>query len=487
MADIERRAISALKWATAAKLVAQTVSWAGTLVIVRLLTPEDYGVMAKVAVVCSIASAIAELGLEAAIVRWADIARDDLRRIYGVSLLFAAAITLLIAASAPLLAQLFHEPRLAWPVACASLQILIGAIAIVPAGMWARELTFRPLAKIEMTTGVINIAVTLLLALKGMGVWALVIGTLAGACARSTALLAFGQRVRPIFSAHGIGEHLKYGLTLVGNRVSYIVLVQSDILIGSAFLSTTEIGRYSVAMQLATLPMSKVMGTITQIMLPAVARQQHDRPRVQQNLLKSVGLVSTVAFPALWGISAVAPELVQVLFGPKWAALAPALALLPLIVPIRMVCAVLYTTSLALGNRALDLRNTVINFILLPAGFYTGAHWGLLGLCAAWLVSVPLAYSFTVPAVIRFIGIRARDLATECAAPAIAAGVMYAAVAGLRLVLDGRPAIAALLSLIVAGALAYVAVLALISRRHLTTARAFIRTLFAGGAPAASD
>ena len=178
--SIERKAISALKWATAAKFVSQVVSWAGTLVVVRLLTPEDYGLMAKVSVVLAIAAAIAEFGLEAAIVRWAEFTRDELRKMYGMSLLFGAGITLLVAAAAPLIAFLFREPRLVWPVACASLQIFIAAIAVVPSALWTRELTFRPLAKIEMTVGVVSIAVTLLLASLGKGVWSLVFGMLAG-------------------------------------------------------------------------------------------------------------------------------------------------------------------------------------------------------------------------------------------------------------------------------------------------------------------
>ncbi len=478
--SIERKAISALKWATAAKLVSQLVSWAGTLVVVRLLTPEDYGLMAKVSVVLAIAAAIAEFGLEAAIVRWAEFTRDELRKMYGMSLLFGAGITLLVAAAAPLIAFLFREPRLVWPVACASLQIFIAAIAVVPSALWTRELTFRPLAKIEMTVGIVSIAVTLLLASLGKGVWSLVFGMLAGAVVRTVALLAFGERVRPLFSARGIGEQLKFGLTLVNSRVSYIALVQSDIMIGSAFLSTVQIGQYSVAQQLATLPMSKVMGTVNQIMLPAVARQQGDLPRVRQNLYKSVGLVATVAFPALWGISAVAPELVRVLFGQKWLAIVPALVILPLIVPIRMICNILYTTSLALGNRALELRNTIINFLLLPTGFYVGAQWGLVGLCSAWLVTIPLAYSFTVMSVVRFIGVPISGLLAECAAPAAAAAIMYAAIAALRFLLAGWPNSVALVALIIAGGLVYCGALALISRRHLVGALNFSRTMIGG-------
>jgi O-antigen/teichoic acid export membrane protein len=291
---IERRAIS--PEVTAGKVVVQAVSWAGTLVVIRLLTPEDYGLMAKVAVVCGIAGAIAELGLGAAIVRWVDIARDDLRKICGISLVFGVCMTLVVALAAPLLAYLFREPRLTWPIVAASLQIIIGAVAIVPSALATRELSFRRLAKIEMASGITSITATVLLAALGAGVWALVLGTMFGALVRSTALLAFGERVWPLLSLRGIGEQLKFGLTVVGNRVSYFIVVQSDVLIGSAFLSTTEIGQYAVALQLATLPMSKVMGTINEITMPTVARQQGDRSRIREGVLKSIGVISASPF-----------------------------------------------------------------------------------------------------------------------------------------------------------------------------------------------
>jgi O-antigen/teichoic acid export membrane protein len=265
--------------------------------------------------------------------------------------------------------------------------------------------------------------------------------------------------------------------------VSNFIVIQSDVLIGSSFLSTKEIGHYSVALQLATLPMTKVMGMINEITLPAVAQQQGDRSYVRKAVLRSIGLIALIAFPALWGISAVAPELVRVLFGSKWDEVVPALTILPLIVPVRMICSVMFTVSLALGNRQLDLRNTFITFALIPTGFFIGAHWGLVGLCSAWLISLPLAYALIIPAVLRFIGIRPLELVAECGPPAAAAGVMYAAVAALRAELDGQPAVGELFTLSAAGALVYFAVIALVSRRHLISARSFARSLLAREAP----
>jgi O-antigen/teichoic acid export membrane protein len=265
--------------------------------------------------------------------------------------------------------------------------------------------------------------------------------------------------------------------------VSYFIVVQSDVMIGSAFLSTVAIGHYSVALQLATLPMAKVMGTINQITLPAMSRQQDDPARLRQNLLKSIGIMSLVAFPTLWGISAIAPELVRVLFGEKWLDSVTALTLLPLVVPLRMVSSIFFTAALALGNRQLDLRNTIINFVLLPGGFFIGAHWGLTGLCVSWLISVPLAYALVMPTLIRYLGFRLRDIGTECGAPAIAGGVMYAAVAILRMTLAGQSDLMALVLLSAAGAIVYFAVIALISRRHLVSIGSFARSLMSREAP----
>jgi hypothetical protein len=160
----------------------------------------------------------------------------------------------------------------------------------------------------------------------------------------------------------------------------------------------------------------------------------------------------------------------------------PALTILPLIVPIRMVFGVMFTTSLALGNRKLDLRATIIQSVLIPSGFYIGAHWGFLGLCYAWLISVPLAYSISVPPVMRFIGVRARDFIGECGAPAIASAVMYVTVTALRPALIEQSRFAALGILITAGAIVYVAVMTLISKRHLIRALNLTRSILDRGA-----
>jgi len=188
--------MSALKWATAAKLIVQIASCSGILLVIRLLTPEDYGPMAKVAVVCAITSAIAELGLEAAIVRSVDMARDDPRKIYGVSLPFGAVVLSFVPGAATYVA---HRGRIAADSRRSGCDC--------PEPLWSRDLSFRRLSKVEIASGVTSVAATLLLAWLGAGVWALVLGTLAGAIVRSAALLTLGEHAWPLFSLHGINEY----------------------------------------------------------------------------------------------------------------------------------------------------------------------------------------------------------------------------------------------------------------------------------------
>jgi hypothetical protein len=148
-----------------------------------------------------------------------------------------------------------------------------------------------------------------------------------------------------------------------------------------------------------------------------------------------------------------------------------------------MISSIIFTSALALGNRGADLRNTILNLIFLPTGFFIGAHWGLVGLCLAWLVAVPLAYLFSVPAAVRLIGISGRQLLGECGPPAAATLVMYGAIAGLRPLLQGQPAIVALGALILAGALLYFAAIALVARHQLVSARNFTRSFLGADSP----
>ena len=263
--SIERQAISGLKWTAASKFVSQAIAWVVTLVVVRLLSPADYGLMAMAMVVMAVSSEIAELGLGASIVRARTLSQDELAQIGGLVIMLNVGIGILVAACAPLVALVFHESRLTLLTQVLSLQFFISAASAIPQALMSRGLEFRQKAWIELASGLTASLVTLTLALSQRGVWALVLGSLAGGAMRSVLLLVLGQKVRPSFRLRGIRVHLRYGGTLTVASIGTNLILQSDMMIASRYLSASAVGAYAVAVHVATLPMQKLMSVVNQV------------------------------------------------------------------------------------------------------------------------------------------------------------------------------------------------------------------------------
>ncbi len=146
MPSVEHRALVALKWASFAKLTGQVLSWASTLVVMRLLEPDAYGLMALVSVVISVLGNIAELGIGAAVVQARHVSRDDLARISGLIVVVNGVLFVALLLAAPLFALAYGEPSLTALVQVAAVQLPITAIATIQQALAQRELDFKWLA-----------------------------------------------------------------------------------------------------------------------------------------------------------------------------------------------------------------------------------------------------------------------------------------------------------------------------------------------------
>jgi len=317
---------------------------------------------------------------------------------------------------------------------------------------------------VELATTLLTSFSTLLLALAGMGVWALVLGTLVGAALRTSLYVWFGGFVRPSFDLRGIGEHLRFGGAVTITRVLWQTTSQADILIGGRILADEVVGLYSVSQHLATLPMSKVMAVINQVAFPAVARLQGDPSRLRANMLHALRLLAVTAIPVMWGLSSVAPEFVDVTLGSAWHQTVVALQVVSLVTPFRMLLGVFATALTGIGRAGIELRNTATAAIVLPISFVLGAQYGLNGLALSWLPAVPLVCALNFPRSLRPLGLSFADLTAAVRAPIIAGAAMYAAVTGIRQLMDGAGEIVRLPVLMTAGAATYLVCLHLADR-----------------------
>ena len=461
--SVERKAIAGLKWVGAAKLLAQVSSWVVTLVVVRLLVPGDYGLMALASLVVSVAAAAAELGLGTSLVQAGAFDREQLARVAALALLLNLGMGLVVACGAPLAALFFNEPRLTAVIQVGALHFVLAAFTTVPEALLLRDMDFRRLSAADLAAVLSGSLATLALALVGAGVWSLVVGNLLAALVRSS-LLIRGRVVRPQFRFDRIARFAVFGGTLTASRLVWQLTNQVDVLIAGRFLPKEAVGLYSMAVHLATLPMQKISSVVNQVALPTIARLQAERPRLQLRLLAALRLMMLVAIAPLWCLAAVAPEFVNVVLGPQWNGIAYPLRMISLLVPLKIASSVISTSTVALGAATLDLRNTMVNVVVLPIAFLVGVHWGIDGLATAWAVGTGLVLGLTMPRMCSVIGMSLRQVVRAGAAPLLAGAALVGTVLALRPLLASVAEPVRLGVLVFAGLAVYVAVVTLIER-----------------------
>jgi len=475
--SLERQVVVGLKWGLTAKLLTQIVAWAVTLLVIRLLVPSDYGLMALSSVVVSIFAGVAELGLGASLIQARNVMQSELARVAGALLVLHGACVALVCVAAPVFAQAFGNPRLELIVQVSSAQFLLSALAAIPEALAYRDLRFRFLAAADIVSGLVTSAATLALALSGAGVWALVLGNLVGQTVRTAVLMLGGKFVRPSLVLSGIGQFVRFGGAWSAARFAWQLTYQADVLIAGRFLGQGAVGIYAVAAQLANLPLQKTMGIVNQVAFPAIAKLQEELPRMRRRMLDAIRLLGSCAIPILWGVGAVAPEFVDVVLGDQWQAVILPLQLIAIVAPLRILATLFATAISALGRADVELKNTLVSLFVFVGAFLVGVRWGVDGLACAYAGAVTLSLMLTFPRTARIVGIPLREILATCRSSVLCGVAMLTVVSGARFALDDTPEWLRLAVLAGVGATVYVGTLFVLDRAIWTDARKVVAAL----------
>jgi len=455
--NLRAQVISGLGWVAGLRLISQGFTWAVTLVVIRLLSPADYGLLAMANVFIEFLAMIAEFGIGTAIIQAPEIDDRDLRTMFGFVIVVNLALFAVMCLTAPLIAGVFREGRLVAVVRVLSVQYVLMIFSVMPQAQLSRKLDYRGPSLIELFAAIIASVTTLGLALSGMGVWALVSGSLVAALCRTVGLNLLSPFVTwPLFSFRGTRELLFYGGHVTAARIMWFFYSQADIIVAGRWLGKDLLGVYSVSMHLASLPARKVSAIVNQVSFPAFARIQHDRPRYASSFLLAVRSLSVVLFPVLWGLSSVAPEIVRVLLGDRWLSAIVPLQLLALIMPVHMFAPFMNTAAQGFGRADIAAKQVLVASLVMPASFVVGSQWGLTGLAMAWVVGFPFVFIAAMRLFLPVIGLRMRDLLAAMGRPVLASAGMMAAVTLVRIPLDsGISPLTRMVVLILAGAVTY--------------------------------
>ncbi|MCB2141175.1 lipopolysaccharide biosynthesis protein [bacterium] len=426
--------MSGLYWTAGGKFFGQLITWIITIIVIRLLEPADYGLVSLTSVFVGFLTMLNELGLGAAIVQKREIPENTLKALFSIILLISILFYLFLFAIAPVISLFYNEPRLVKLINVLALQFVFMGFTVLPQSLLLREMAFSKLAKVEFFASIIGALVTLILAFLEYGVWALVWGTLA---IRIVSVVGLNV-VKPVLYSpqlvfKGIKEYFYFGGYVTLSRILWYFYITADILIVGKILGKDLLGFYSVGVYLANLPMEKLSGLINQVAFPAFSSISSNIDVAALHFLKAVRVMSFIAFPVLWGISSIAPEIVDIFLGHKWGMATLPLLIIAVIVPVRMVHNLINPTALGLGMPKISFLNSLFPVFLMPLSFVIGSFWGLLGVSLAWVIAFPVVFMVNISRISKILGVRIIDIFKAMQKPFVFSLIMAGLIQILRL------------------------------------------------------
>lgn len=474
---LRQQAARGVRWTLLATVTTTTAQLLQLVVLSRLLSPRDFGLMGILLIITGLALAYTDLGVSAAIVHRQDATRHQLSSLYWLNLIAGAAVFALVWLVTPLVVRFFREPALAPLLRALSLMFLI-----IPLGkqfeiLLQRELQFDRLARIETAAAIAGAVAAVAAAAAGLGVWALVVGVLTTATVKTAQLLVAGLRdLRPAlhFSREDLRGFIRFGAFQVGEQTLNYLSERLDQLLIGRLLGVTPLGFYNFAFNLSAQPISRINPVVTKVAYPTFCRVQDDVPRLRRGYLQLVRLIAVVNAPLLVGLAAVAPTLVPLVFGAKWIPSIPILQVLCFVALSRTIGNPLGSLLLARGRADLGFRlNALLFAVSIPAVIAGGLAAGALGIAVALLLLQVAAHLFAYARFIRpMLGHAGTEYFWMAAKPILLAGAMLVCIVASRQLPVPGGSVTSLLVQVGVGAGSYIGLLLLTERRALQDLRA---------------
>jgi O-antigen/teichoic acid export membrane protein len=355
-----------------------------TMILARLLTPSDFGLVAMVLAVTAFATQFRDLGLSQATIQRTTITDAQISTLFWINAALGLALSALTAAAAPLLARYYGDPRLVPITLALAGTFFLSGLGVQHQALLRRRMRFGVLTAIDILSLAAGLLVAVVLAWRGAGWWALVYRQLVAAAA-ATLGVWWACRWRPLAPRRGAGVRsmLAFGGHVSGySVVTYFARNLDRALLGQR-VGSSALGLYSKAYQLILLPINMITSPLTAVALPALSRLQHDPPRYRSYYQKGIAPLVAIGMPGVVFLFVTAADTIPLFLGGQWVASVPIFRLLApaaFVGTIHMATGWVYV-SLGLTRRQLEW--TIVATVLTIAGFFIGLHWGVRGLAAA--------------------------------------------------------------------------------------------------------
>lgn len=438
----------------------RSIGVVSTIVLARLLTAEDFGIVALASIALGLAVVLLDLGINLTVVQRRNIDRDELNTAWTLRLLQNAAVAAALALSSSWIADYYHDPRLAPVIVTLAFAYLLdgltgfGPVIFQKRQEYAREVAFF------MSKRAIGFAVTVALAIWLRSYWALVAGTVLSNVVGVVLSYAM-HREAPRFTLSRWRDFFGASSWLTLRAIGSYTTSQLDKLVVGHRDGATMLGAYSIADQVSAMPASELLAPTSRALFPAMAASQDDRHRLRRIYLSALGIQSSLALPASAGLALVASDMVPVVLGEKWVQVVPIMVALALAYGANSLTSAGNYLLVSLGafrtqaslQWGMAAALAALIFVAFPQSGAREIAWFRVALGGIGIMAVAILVRRNLP------GVSFADMLRQTVRPLLATATMAAAVAGVHAAGAALPVWVRLIVEVVSGAAVYAAAL----------------------------
>lgn len=317
--SLKNKTKKGLAWSMIERFATQGVQFLFGIILARLLSPDDYGVIAMPLVFLAIAQCLIDSGFSTALIRKPELTEDDLSTAFyfniGIGILCYAVLFF----SSPLIADFYHTPILSSLLKVTALAVLFNPLCAVQQAILTRKIDFKTQAIVSLSGAVVSGIVGLYMAYNGFGVWSLVFQQVGGYVMRTILLWILGKwKPKRKWSWESFHYLWGFGSKLLGSALLDTIYNNIYPIVIGKYFSANDLGNYTRAQQFSTLPSSNVTGVLQRVTFPVLSSIQNEDERLAKNYRKILKLSAFLIFPLMLMLSAIADPLVRVLLTDKW-------------------------------------------------------------------------------------------------------------------------------------------------------------------------
>lgn len=387
MKDLKEKTVRGFFWSGVDRVLTQGITFVIGLMVARLLSPQDYGLVAMLTLFIALSNTLVDCGFSSALIRNIHRTAQEECTVFYANLALGVLAYAALYSFAPAIAGYYEQPQLVPIARVIGLTLLFNAFSVVQQAVLTTRMDFKTQTRISVFTNVLSGGTGLVLAYHGMGVWALVIQTLLASFFRSFFLWIwvkwiprFGFSVAHFRSLFAYSSRILFsGLLDTGYKNLYLLVI-------GKYYTASSLGYYSRASQLAQFPSLNLTEIIQRVSFPALSAMQDEREKQAQAYAKLLRLAAFITFPLMIWLAVVAHPLIKVVLTDKWMDAAPLVQILALAMMWYPIHAINLNLLQVAGRSDLFLRLEIIKKMLsigillltLPLGL-KAMCWGMVG------------------------------------------------------------------------------------------------------------